>query len=677
VQFNISFDVADSPDLGSLASAEQQAILDVANVAATIWSWYLTPANIMLDLALTVDNTAFSGTVLAEGGPASFYSTGATFGGARVFESNTALELRTGQDRNGAAADLHFDLTVNSIRNLLVFKTDDSTAVSGNRVDALSVFLHEIAHGLGFLSFEGDTSSASIYDTFVRNSTFTGANAEAAANAPTGVPLQPGSISHISESGAFGADLMSPVLSRGTNEHISALDLGVLKDIGVPVRQATAGADIMHALYGAPLALGAGDDAGYAVGGGSTVYGEDGNDQLYGGKSRDMLYGGAGEDYLEGSGGNDSLDGGSGNDTAHYSGLASSYQITRLSSNSFQVQDFRSGAPDGTDVLTDIERLQWSDGSFSDSTPTPNIDPVLTPPAPSDFGDRGMPEILWQNDSGQAAIWVINGTTLAAGALVGSNPGPSWHAKGAGDFNGDGRSDILWQNDSGPAAIWTLNGTTLTGGGAVGGNPGPTWHVIGAGDFNGDGRSDILWQNDSGQAAIWTMNGTTMTGGAVVSGDPGPTWHVKGTGDFNGDGRSDILWQSDSGRAAIWTMNGTTMTGGAVVGGDPGPTWHVKGAGDFNGDGMSDILWQNDSGQAAIWTMNGTTIMGGAVVAVDPGPTWHVKGTSDFNGDGRSDILWQNDSGQAASWLMSGTSMLSGASLGPNPGTTWYIIAGS
>ncbi len=62
-------------------------------------------------------------------------------------------------------------------------------------------------------------------------------------------------------------------------------------------------------------------------------------------------------------------------------------------------------------------------------------------------------------------------------------------------------SDILWQNDNGQAAIWLMVGTSLTSGGAVGPNPGPSWHVIDSGDFDSDGRSDILWQDNSGQAA--------------------------------------------------------------------------------------------------------------------------------------------------------------------------------
>jgi hypothetical protein len=102
---------------------------------------------------------------------------------------------------------------------------------------------------------------------------------------------------------------------------------------------------------------------------------------------------------------------------------------------------------------------------------------------------------MWQNDSGEAAIWEVNGTTVVAAASLG-NPGPSWHVKGTGDFNGDSFSDVLWQNDDGSVAIWEMNGTNVIGTASLG-NPGPDWHIFGTGDYNNDGKSDILWQNST------------------------------------------------------------------------------------------------------------------------------------------------------------------------------------
>ena len=120
-----------------------------------------------------------------------------------------------------------------------------------------------------------------------------------------------------------------------------------------------------------------------------------------------------------------------------------------------------------------------------------------------------------------------------------------------GDFNGDSFSDILWQNASGQASSWELDGTNQIAGGSqlIGANPGPSWTEIGTGDFNNDGHSDILWQNANGQAALWEMNGTNQIAGgsALVGPNPGPSWKVVGTGDFNGDGHSDILWQNTDG----------------------------------------------------------------------------------------------------------------------------------
>ncbi|HWU55782.1 MAG TPA: hypothetical protein VN175_09790, partial [Rhizomicrobium sp.] len=432
MQFNVSFDTADSPDLGSLSASEQQAVLDTMNAAATIWSWYLTSANITLDLAIVVNNNLFSGNTIAEGGPTNFYSTGRSFGGQPVYDAVTAIKLRTGQDRNGSSPDLEIDLTVDSIRSMY-FKTDDFGSVPFNSIDALSVFLHEIDHGLGMV-YLGDDAGApgvAVYDTLVQNGFFVGSNARAVYG--TNVPLEPGNLAHVSES-TLGSELMSPVINRSVNAHISALDLAILQDIGIAIRQPTSGDDVMHAINGVDLYLGAGNDIGYALPNGSRLHGGDGNDRLIGGAGADYLDGGNGDDYLEGGGGNDTIDGGPGVDIAHYSGLASDYQITWLSRTSVQIKDQRPGSPDGTDTLINVEKAQWSDGSFTSlivnsppvvytSNLTPFVHQTLALWDMFQVGDVDSDTIVayqvWDSTSDpNSGHFVINGVPQPSGTVI-------------------------------------------------------------------------------------------------------------------------------------------------------------------------------------------------------------------------------------------------------------------
>jgi hypothetical protein len=391
------------------------------------------------------------------------------------------------------------------------------------------------------------------------------------------------------------------------------------------------------------------------------VNGTASSDTLYGHNVfADELNGLGGNDILIGLGGNDVVYGGDGVDAAFYSGPRASYFIGHNFDSSIMVADLRPGSPEGADQLNNIEVLQFSDVRMSTA-------------GAHDFSRDFNDDILWQNDNGQAAIWLMNGTSIAAIVGVNGNPGPTWHVKDGGDFNLDGKADILWQNDNGQLAIWLMNGTTPLIQSAVGGNLGPTWHAKAAADFNGDGASDILWQNDNGQAATWLMGGINVAAEGLAGANPGPTWHVIDAGDFSADGRADILWQNDNGQASIWLMSGGFPFMQSAVGGNLGPTWHAKAAADFNGDGAADILWQNDNGQAAIWLMNGFTVAAEGLAGGNPGADWHIKNAEDFNGDGKADILWQNDNGAPAIWLLDGLSVLGTTGLA-NPGADWHVI---
>jgi uncharacterized repeat protein (TIGR03803 family) len=302
--------------------------------------------------------------------------------------------------------------------------------------------------------------------------------------------------------------------------------------------------------------------------------------------------------------------------------------------------------------------------------------PAPPPPPPPTI----TADLLWQNTSGQASIWDMDGNSLVGGGPVSPDPGPSWRAVGTGDFFGSGSSDILWQNTtSGQASIWQMDGNILIGGGAVSPNPGPNWRAVGTGDFNGAGTSGILLQNtSSGQVSIWEIGQTggvvpDIIGGGAVTPNPGPAWKAIGTGDFNKDGDADILFQNTStGQVSIWEMNGNTLKGGGAVSPDPGPAWQAIGTGDFNHDGFSDdILFQNTStGQVSVWEMNGNQLIGGGPVSANPGLSWHAIGS----GDGGSDILFQNISGQASIWEMNGNTIAGGGPVSPNPGTSWRAV---
>ncbi len=103
-----------------------------------------------------------------------------------------------------------------------------------------------------------------------------------------------------------------------------------------------------------------------------------------GGSGADSLIGNALDNRLTGNGGNDTLDGGNGIDTAVYSGLKSNYSLTKKNDGSWTITDLRSGSPDGTDTLKNMELVQFADGIHSlGTTPLPvNSAPVMTSLAP-------------------------------------------------------------------------------------------------------------------------------------------------------------------------------------------------------------------------------------------------------------------------------------------------------
>ena len=85
----------------------------------------------------------------------------------------------------------------------------------------------------------------------------------------------------------------------------------------------------------------------------------DGDDTFIGDETDETADGGEGNDTLEGGGGDDALSGGAGVDTAVFGGLYSDYDLTP------SADGLIISGPDGTDLLQDIEWLEFSDATVS------------------------------------------------------------------------------------------------------------------------------------------------------------------------------------------------------------------------------------------------------------------------------------------------------------------------
>jgi hypothetical protein len=484
MQFNISFstDSTASPDVGQLTDAEKQAVLDTMNAAATIWSWYLTAQNITLDLVIKIANSAFSGNTVAEGGPTGFYTTMTS--GVKIYDAVGDTKLEGGPDRNGTSPDIGITLTVNSIRNLLYFRptptaTVASAAIPSTRADALSVFLHEIGHGLGLASLSQTVNDAtfatdkSTYDSFINSSSqFTGAHAMAAVSAGP-IQLDPASIAHLLKSGAYGSDLMATSITDGTVNRVSALDLGMLQDIGVPLRAPTSGDDVIHAIGASALNLGAGND---------TVY-----------VDFDSL----------------AIDGGSGVDTAVFSGSRSAYTITQTSIGNFTIT-----GPDGTDTLSNVEYAKFTDTNYR-----------LLPGTGTSVDFSAAPSTYMSairdfdgNNLGGAASWQLIGSTDVSGS------GSQSHiyvdsAIGRWAEVGTAPDGLVYFNDYGWAGVTRVVGIyidPLVASGAVQQGSatdsqrrfqndlqiGNIAGILGSGDYDGDGLQEVYFRLTDGTAYL-------------------------------------------------------------------------------------------------------------------------------------------------------------------------------
>lgn len=184
-------------------------------------------------------------------------------GSANVFEQGMAYELRTGIDPNGTAPDIVLAINPAYLQYGMWFDPDPASRtapVAPDRVDATSVFIHEIGHALAFNGWGDVNGPGGSVSTWDRHSSvvdgmpaFTGAHAT--AHYGGAVPITFGYDFHVGNGSGAGADLQGDVMNgmalvAGQRYDVSELNLAMLQDMGLAVSPAPEPATVVTMLAG-------------------------------------------------------------------------------------------------------------------------------------------------------------------------------------------------------------------------------------------------------------------------------------------------------------------------------------------------------------------------------------------------------------------------------------------
>ncbi|MCR9256922.1 MAG: hypothetical protein NXI16_12610, partial [Alphaproteobacteria bacterium] len=206
--------------------------------------------------------------------------------------------------------------------------------------------------------------------------------------------------------------------------------------------------------------------------GADTLIGSDGNDTIDGEGDADSILGGAGQDTLTGSSGNDTLDGGEGADYASYNGPSSGYTVE--TSNGVTTVTATTGG-DGTDTLTNIENLIFSDRTVAiTTTTTPTLSIADASITEADSFARTLTFTVTLSEASTSEVTVAyatsNGTATAGAGANGTASGSSDYTATSGTltFAAGETSKTVSVSVTGDIAIESDEAFTVTLSGASG-----------------------------------------------------------------------------------------------------------------------------------------------------------------------------------------------------------------
>ncbi|NVJ97976.1 MAG: hypothetical protein HWE25_07485, partial [Alphaproteobacteria bacterium] len=247
--------------------------------------------------------------------------------GQNILEPGATHEIRTGTDPNGGTPDIVITINPDSLDILALDPTPETSGdiidvVGDTLIDFLSLMIHELGHSLGMTSFPVNEPLATAgrittFDALSGDAPngrfFYGTNAQEVLGAPVpltdghiGLPIDsvddPFSVPDTLLSQQFRFDVFRDATFLRFRAFTSSLDLAILQDLGIPMLEATSGADHLFGFEREADTLRglAGDDTLDGLSGADALWGGDGDDVLLGGGGRDTIGGGAGNDLLVG-----------------------------------------------------------------------------------------------------------------------------------------------------------------------------------------------------------------------------------------------------------------------------------------------------------------------------------------------------------------------------------------
>jgi hypothetical protein len=245
--FNSTIALSDPNNYGGAKDAGlvadlQQAIDDWAHYAYGV-------GTLAVELSI-VSSFAGDPNALSTGGPAT-NSYSEIVNGETIYQPSSLYELTTGKHAPGYTNDIVINIPSTALGEIYINPTPSSSgSVPANEYDAVTIFRHELTHGLGFIGFRNPTtgvlpSYATLFDHYSTITStgadyFIGPHAEAVYGGPVPLTtLQNGEqYYHLANqaSDSLAQDLMNGIgLYPGTIHTISAVDIAILQDVGLPV----------------------------------------------------------------------------------------------------------------------------------------------------------------------------------------------------------------------------------------------------------------------------------------------------------------------------------------------------------------------------------------------------------------------------------------------------------